>query len=161
VYQIREASGKSDYEDSRQLFEEYASDLGFDLGFQHFKDELASLPGEYAPPAGCILLAESKRELCGCVALRPLSEDICEMKHLYVRPAHRGSAIGRALAVEVIKVAQERGYARMRLDTISSMVEALCLYESLGFREIPPYRHNPMDGARFLELELARDGSVG
>jgi len=161
AYVIREASDPSDYEESRQLFEEYASRLDFDLGFQQFESELMSLPGEYTPPAGCVLLAEADGALCGCVALRPLSDDICEMKRLYVRPDQRRRGIGRALAVAAIELARKRGYATMRLDTIASMFEAMRLYESLGFREIAAYRHNPVQGARYFGLELARkDGAA-
>jgi ribosomal protein S18 acetylase RimI-like enzyme len=159
VLRIREASGPADYEDARRLFEEYAGALGFDLGFQRFQEELASLPGEYAPPDGCILLAEREAELCGCVAMRALGEGTCEMKRLFVRPESRHSGVGQALAVAVIRAAQDRGYSRMRLDTVASMIEARRLYAKLGFREIPPYRHNPLDGAQFFEIQLGTDAS--
>ena len=154
VLRIREASSQLDYEGSRRLFEEYASAIGFDLGFQGFDQEVASLPGEYASARGCILLAESGGALRGCVALRALSAEVCEMKRLYVRPEWRGLGIGRALAMAVVAAARVRGYSRMRLDTVAGMVEARRLYESLGFREIAPYRHNPLEGACFFEFEL-------
>jgi ribosomal protein S18 acetylase RimI-like enzyme len=148
------ASTEEDFSRARALFEEYASFLGFPLDFQSFEEELAGLPGGYAPPEGCLLLAVHRDQVAGCVALRKIDRDICEMKRLYVRPSFRHSGIGRSLAQTLIREAKKKGYARMRLDTVPSMKEARALYESLGFREIPPYRHNPVPGAAFLELKL-------
>ena len=144
----------SDPDDVRTLFREYQEELGVDLCFQDFDRELAELPGAYAPPEGALLVAAVDGELAGCVALRRLADGVSEMKRLYVRPALRGRKIGRALAEAVIGVARERGYGRMRLDTLPSMGEAIELYRSLGFTEIAPYYPNPVPGARFLELEL-------
>jgi putative acetyltransferase len=144
----------ADLATARALFEEYAAWIGIDLSFQDFAHELATLPGDYAPPRGVILLARVGPEVAGCVALRPLAADTCEMKRMFVRPAFRGHGIGRALAAAVLAEARRIGYARMRLDTLSWMTEALALYESLGFRRIGPYRHNPIEGAVFMELEL-------
>ena len=139
----------------RELFEEYAAGLGFDLAFQGFEQELDGLPGDYAPPAGRLLLALDGVEAAGCVALRPLDEpDVCELKRLYVRPGFQGQGLGRSLALAAVGAARELGYARVRLDTTPAMTAAQQLYESLGFREIAPYRHNPIAGTRFLELKL-------
>jgi len=154
VLSIREAATEADYATVKELFVEYAASLGFGLEFQDFDDELASLPGRYAPPRGCILLADVDGHPGGCIGLRPLAGDACEMKRLYVRPAFRGKGVGSALAEEVIARARRLGYGRMRLDTVASMAEANALYASLGFREIEPYRHNPLQGARYFELDL-------
>jgi ribosomal protein S18 acetylase RimI-like enzyme len=138
----------------RELFQEYSDSLGFDLCFQNFKEELESLPGEYSPPAGSLLLAVSGEGTAGCVALRRIDNSICEMKRLYVRPAFRGRGIGRELCRRIITSGLELGYSSMRLDTLASMSAALELYRALGFREIEPYRYNPIEGAVFMELRL-------
>jgi len=139
---------------ARELFLEYATELGVDLSFQGFDRELAELPGDYARPGGRLLEAHLGSRPVGCVAMRPLGGGLCEMKRLFVRPEQRGRAVGRSLAVAVIDAAREQGYERMRLDTLPQMAAAHPLYESLGFREIEPYYDNPIPGTRFLELEL-------
>jgi putative acetyltransferase len=153
--EILQAETPAHLREARLLFEEYAASLGFDLGFQDFEAELAGLPGAYAPPRGRLLLAFHDGRPAGCVALREIEEGVCEMKRLYVRPEFRALRLGRALAEAVIEEAREIGYGSMRLDTVPSMERARGLYRSLGFREIPPYRFNPVPGTAFLELRLA------
>ena len=140
---------------ARDLFNEYASSLGFSLCFQSFDKELAQLPGIYAPPSGRLLLAEQLGQYAGCIALHALEQDICEMKRLYVRPQFRGVNLGRKLVETVVTEARSIGYARMRLDTVPSVMgKAVELYRQLGFRGIEPYVFNPVEGAIYLELEL-------
>ena len=145
---------EKDLENIRELFKEYARSLGFYLDFQDFKKEFDELPGEYAPPDGCLLLASYDTKIAGCVALRKMDENICEMKRLYVRKEFRGKGIGKELSVAIIDKAREIGYKYMRLDTVPAMKEAIALYQSLGFKEIDPYRYNPLKGAKFMELKL-------
>ena len=134
----------------REMLEEYGRATNVDLSFQDFDHELATLPYEYEP----ILVAWSDDAAAGCVALRRIDDTTCEMKRLYVRPAFRGRDIGRKLALAIIDEARQRGFARMRLDTLPSMQRAIAMYESLGFRDIPPYRFNPIEGTRYMELDL-------
>ena len=139
----------------RELFLEYANSLGFSLCFQSFDQELASLPGDYVPPEGRLILATSNREPAGCVALHKIQPDICEMKRLYVRPNYRGLGLGRHLAGKIIADARQLGYKQLRLDTVEPrMKAAVAIYRQLGFREIQAYRQNPIDGALYMELAL-------
>jgi ribosomal protein S18 acetylase RimI-like enzyme len=140
---------------ARELFLEYAQSLGFSLCFQSFDKELAGLPGDYAPPDGRLLLAEFEGQLAGCVALHKLDDKICEMKRLYLRPSFRGKGVGLALAEMIIAEARVIGYERMRLDTVEPvMKDAVAMYRRLGFKEIAPYRENPIAGAMYMELQL-------
>lgn len=143
---------------TRLIFQEYAHQLGVDLCFQNFEAELAGLPGDYAPPQGCLLLALVDGEIAGCCAMRPLETvdyaNACEMKRLYVRPAFRGFGLGRQLAEAVLDAARIAGYHSLLLDTLNDMEAARALYEDLGFKDIPPYYHNPIAGAHYLKVEL-------
>jgi putative acetyltransferase len=139
----------------RELFLEYAQSLSFSLCFQSFDKELAGLPGNYAPPDGRLLLATSQGQAAGCVALHRIEDGICEMKRLYVRPQFRGKGLGKALAERVINEARAIGYEKLRLDTVESeMGAAVAMYRQLGFRQIAPYRPNPIEGALYMELRL-------
>ncbi len=137
-----------------ELFREYEKQLNVDLCFQDFETELANLPGVYAPPEGCMLLAEYDNKIAGCATLKKIGEGVCEMKRLYVRPAFRGKAIGRELSEAIVEEARKMGYAKMRLDTLSRLTEAITLYRSMGFKEIKPYVFNPLDDVIYMELEL-------
>lgn len=141
----------------RALFDEYAASLGVDLSFQDFARELAELPGDYAAPHGCLLVADDGGGIVGCVALRALAggdEAQGEIKRLYLRPVARGRGIGRELALAVITRARSIGYRSLKLDTLASMRSARALYCSLGFRECAPYYRNPLPGTSYMELAL-------
>jgi ribosomal protein S18 acetylase RimI-like enzyme len=143
---------------ARQIFQDYALSLAVDLCFQNFEDELASLPGEYQPPAGQLLLALVDGVVAGCGAMRPLPEcdypNACEMKRLFVRPAFRGFGIGRMLVQALLDEAKRGAYSCVLLDTLDDMEAARELYTSLGFEEIPPYYFNPIAGAHYLKANL-------
>lgn len=152
---IFQANSQEDIDNARALFEEYASDLSISPCFQNFDQELKNLPGDYAPPDGHLLLATDDSGLAGCIALRKLGADVCEMKRLFVRPTHRGTGLGRTLVESLIDEARRLGYKKMRLDTLPGrMDKAIALYRSIGFVEIEPYYENPVPDAKFMELEL-------
>ena len=152
---IKLAASPAEIAQARELFLEYAQSLGFSLCFQSFDQELAGLPGGYAPPDGRLFLAEVDGRLAGCGALHKLDGDICEMKRLYVRPEFRGRGIGRVLADKILAEARSIGYARIRLDTVAPrMKEAVEMYRRLGFREIAPDCANPLEGVLYMELQL-------
>jgi ribosomal protein S18 acetylase RimI-like enzyme len=152
---ISPAQSGADIAQAQELFEEYAAWLGFSLCFQNFDQELATLPGKYAPPSGRLLLAHVDGALAGCGALRALEDGVCEMKRLYIKPEFRGRGIGRKIAERLIEEARAIGYALMRLDTEPQrMPEANRLYRELGFYKIPAYYHNPRADVCYLELRL-------
>lgn len=138
----------------RELFLEYAKSLGFSLCFQDFDKELAALPGEYAPRAGRLILEFDESLPCGCVALHKLEDGICEMKRLYIKPEIRRKGLGKLLVNAVIDEAMKIGYKKMRLDTVPKMKEAIDIYRKIGFKEITPYRKNPIEGALYMEIDL-------
>jgi GNAT superfamily N-acetyltransferase len=149
------ATSESDIKEARTLLQEYAAWLGISLCFQNFDRELASLPGEYAPPDGRLLLAFEDDELAGCIALRKIRATTCEMKRLFLRPEFRGRGLGRILVERIIEEARQIGYTQMCLDTLPGrMDQAIALYKSIGFKEIEPYYNNPVAGATFMELRL-------
>jgi ribosomal protein S18 acetylase RimI-like enzyme len=152
--QILNVQSADQIEMIRTLFLEYAQSLDFNLCFQSFDEELASLPGKYAEPEGKLLIAIVDDQPAGCIAMRKLDNETCEMKRLWVQPPFRGRGIGEALVRSVMALAKPN-YKKMRLDTVaSSMASAVKLYKALGFHEIKPYTHNPVTGAMFMECDL-------
>lgn len=160
---IHDAVGPVDISIVKTLFREYADALGVDLCFQNFAGELANLPGDYAPPRGCLLIAEVDGAPAGCIALRPLAGDGDqrtaggEMKRLFVQPRARGTGLGRALAETLLERARTIGYREVKLDTLASMTAARALYASLGFRECAPYYHNPLPGTVYMARQESED----
>ena len=156
--ELREAQGQGDLLAVRELFLDYQADIGIDLCFQGFADELQSLPGEYAPPTGALFLALVDGAPAGCVALRPLPNtdhlNACEMKRLFVRRAFRGFGLGRLLVERIMTQGHLAGYTTMLLDTLSDMETARALYQEAGFVEVAPYYHNPLPGAHYLKADL-------
>jgi ribosomal protein S18 acetylase RimI-like enzyme len=151
-------SSPQELEAVREIFREYAESLGVDLCFQNFEDELAQLPGEYAPPRGQLILAMVDGAVAGCCALRPIDgtdyPNASEMKRLFVRKAFRGFGLGRELAEAILDAARQAGYGCVLLDTLDDMESARALYTDLGFEEIPPYYHNPIAGAHYLKVDI-------
>jgi ribosomal protein S18 acetylase RimI-like enzyme len=149
-------TSEADLDAIRQLFHEYADSLGVDLNYQGFDREVRALPGDYAPPAGTLLLARHDHAIVGCVGVRPFDDRTAEMKRLYVRPSGRGLGLGRTLAEAAITFARDAGFERMRLDTLPQMQRAQELYRTLGFVSIDPYRFSAVPGTVFMELVLGR-----
>ncbi len=158
TYRLVEAVTAAQFDAARSLIEEYAAQIGasmgVDLTFQNLAAELNQLPDMYGPPSGCLLLASRDDEWVGCCALRRFSDDVCEMKRLYVKPTVRGAQLGRHLADRLVAKARTLGYRRMVLDTLGGMVAAQTLYRSLGFRDTEPYYFNPVAGVSYMELDL-------
>ncbi|MCB1919771.1 MAG: GNAT family N-acetyltransferase [Candidatus Competibacteraceae bacterium] len=154
---LLEVHTSEDLEIVRTLFREYEQFLGVDLCFQGFAEELATLPGRYAPPLGRLLLAREGQQTAGCVALRPLHEQgACEMKRLFVRPAYRGQGLGLMLAQQIIQEAITVGYTVIRLDTLDTLKQAMRIYETLGFQRCTPYYANPLPGVVYWERALSK-----
>jgi putative acetyltransferase len=152
---LAQAEAPADIDLAHTLFEEYAAGLGISLCFQNFDQELANLPGDYAPPSGRLLIARVGGEVAGCLALRKLDESICEMKRLYLRPEFRRKGLGIRMVEAILSEAKQIGYSRMRLDTLPGrMDKAISLYRSIGFKEIPPYYDNPAANVLYMELVL-------
>lgn len=151
---IRPARFPEDGDEVRALFLEYARSTGVDLSFQDFDRELLALPGEYQPPLGALLVAASGAVLVGCVALRPFDQTTAEMKRLFVSGSARGTGAGLALVEAIVAAGRGAGYRAIRLDTLPTQSAAQRLYQRAGFADIPPYRHNPIAGTRFLELKF-------
>lgn len=154
---ITEARSAYDYAAGKSLIEAYQAALNVDLCFQNFSQEIANLSGIYGPPRGCLLIARINEEPAGCVAVRALDDGDCEIKRLYVRPEFRRGGVGRQLVETAIRFARRSGYSRMLLDTLPAMTEAQSLYRSLGFGDIDGYYVNPVQGVRYLALELDGD----
>lgn len=152
--EIKQAASAADIAAAHEILVEYGDSLDFHLCFQAFEQELAALPGYYAPPRGRLLLAYWDGRLAGVIAMRPYGDADCEMKRFYVRPAFRGKGIGKALTAALLAAARAEGYRRMVLDTVPSMKAAIAHYKALGFQETAPYCHNPIAGATFMMLEL-------
>ena len=154
-YAIRPVRSPEDMQAVIALFYAYADFLGVDLTYQKFADEMAAMPGKYAPPQGELLLARGEDGAAlGCVGLRPLEPGICEMKRLYVAPEARGLKLGQALADAIVAAARGIGYAEMRLDTLPKLTAAVALYENMGFRRIAAYYDTPIIGTLFFSLKL-------
>jgi GNAT superfamily N-acetyltransferase len=152
---LSQAESQSQIAQARELFLEYEKALGISLCFQGFEQELAGLPGGYAPPPGRLLLGVYQDALAGCVALHSLEPAIGEMKRLYLRPAFRGKGLGQAMVDAIVAEARTIGYLRLRLDTIEPLMKsAVAMYRRMGFREIAPYCANPVEGALYMELDL-------
>ena len=153
---IKRAQIKAEIQEVESLFREYESFLNVDLCFQNFEDELANLPGKYSPPRGDLLIGLDGEKIVGCVAVRKLDDDICEMKRLFVRQEARGTGLGRQLAQEIIVISQKLGYSLMRLDTLDRLTKAMHLYKTLGFKKIESYYENPLPGVVYWELKLIK-----
>ncbi|MBP1918035.1 GNAT family N-acetyltransferase [Youngiibacter multivorans] len=154
IIEFKDVEGRNHLDDAKELFVEYSRSIGVSLCFQGFDEELDSLPGKYSPPKGSLILAYVDGSAAACAALRYISDEICELKRVYVREEIRGLGLGREIVVRMIEEAKALGYGYMRLDTLPSMTSARKLYFSLGFHEIEPYIFNPHEGTLYMELKL-------
>ena len=154
-FRIITVRSEEDLKDVIELFYEYTKWLDLDLSFQNFNAEMAGMPGKYAPPRGELFLARSvSNEPLGCIAVRPLIDDVCEMKRLWVRDSAKGQGVGKALVTSIVEAAKQLGYQKIRLDTLPRMAAAVSMYQSFGFVDIDPYYATPLSGTHFLELDL-------
>ncbi|WP_430966655.1 GNAT family N-acetyltransferase [Spongiimicrobium sp. 2-473A-2-J] len=152
---FKKATSDQEFEIGKGLFRAYAEELGIDLTFQNFEDELQDIARQYSEPEGSLVIAYSnKKQPIGCFGIRKLDEGICELKRMYIHPEFRGQGIGNLLMKESIRAGNKLGYTKIRLDTLSTMRPAIGLYKSYGFYEIEPYRYNPMEGAMYFERAL-------
>ncbi len=149
-----------EYRAAEKLIRDYVSWLGIDLSYQDIEAELSDFPKKYLPPRGEVLLARMDDHIAGTVCLQALEGDICEMKRMWTAPGFRGSGLGRRLASAIVEAARARGYRLMRLDTLTRLKSAVALYESMGFRRIPPYYHNPTEDVIYMELDLTKDAAA-
>jgi ribosomal protein S18 acetylase RimI-like enzyme len=159
MIRIAEVEAEEGLDHARRLFrayaEEYAGSIAETLCFQGFEAEVAGLPGRYAPPSGCLLLAMQGDRPAGCVAMQDLGDGTCEMKRLYVAPESRGRGVGRLLVEDVLRRAERAGYRRMILDTVPEMAAAIALYRSFGFVDTAPYWQSPVEKTVYMEKELS------
>jgi len=161
TFTITQAASDPDIELLRMLFKEYEQSIGVSLCFQNFDQELARLPGDYAPPSGRLLLVRVEDQIAGCVALRKFGNSTCEMKRLYLRPDFRGKGLGEQIVDTIIQEAKQIGYSKMRLDTIPGrMDQAIKLYRAIGFKDIPAYYNSPFTDTLYMELDLAATNSA-
>jgi carbonic anhydrase len=152
---LTQAESSADIDEARALFKEYEASLGISLCFQSFDQELANLPGDYSPPSGRLLLARIGAKVAGCIALRRINGDTCEMKRLYLRPEFRGTGLGGKMVEAILSEARQIGYSKMRLDTLPGRMDnAIKLYRSIGFKEIPAYYDTPLSDTLYMELDL-------
>lgn len=148
------AKSREDFLTARQLFEEYAKSLNFDLCFQNFEGELLTIDQQYNTPVGALLLAYNGETAIGCVGVRKFDDEVAELKRMYVKSEYRGLHIGATLLQKALDLATELGYSKIRLDSLSTMTKALELYKSFGFYTIPSYRYNPIPDTVYLEKDL-------
>ena len=153
-FSIITAKTENDFAEAKVLFLEYAKELNVDLCFQGFDKELNEISSIYNFPSGILLLLKNKNGFIGCVGLKKIDDEISEMKRMYVKKEFRGKGLSRKLISELFSFAKKSGYKSVQLDTLPQMKEAISLYESFGFREIPPYRFNPVEGTKYMELKL-------
>jgi GNAT superfamily N-acetyltransferase len=151
---IKTASTDADYKAAKELFLEYQQELGINLCFQNFEEELLQLPLMYGGKNGSLLLALSGVNYIGCVAIRKKENEICEMKRLFIKPSYKNQGIGRKLVNQIIAEAIRLGYKKMILDTLERLSPAIHLYKNFGFKETSAYYKNPLEGVIYLEREL-------